>query len=114
MLFGRELLALLFGAEYAGGGTALTILAGGQLFNAAMGSIGILLNMTGFERDSTKGVALAAIVNGGLCMILIPAWGSTGAATAMTASLLVWNIVLAFFLWRRTGLHATALGRIRR
>lgn len=114
MLFGSELLALLFGAEYASGGTALTILAGGQLFNAAMGSIGILLNMTGFERDSTKGVALAAIVNGGLCMILIPAWGINGAATAMTASLLIWNIVLAVYLWRRTGLHATALGRIRR
>jgi len=103
---------LIFGQEFTEGATALAILSVGQLVNAAMGSVGLILNMTGHERDTARGVAIAAVVNVTLNAILIPLWGMNGAATATATSLVMWNVILAVQVVRRLGIHPTALGRI--
>jgi O-antigen/teichoic acid export membrane protein len=110
ILFGRWILAAVFGDEYAVGATALAILAAAQLANAAAGSVGQLLSMTGHERDAARGVALSALVNVALNALLIPRWGMNGAAAASAASLITWNVLLAILVHRRLGLHSTALG----
>jgi len=110
ILFGGWLLAGIFGPDYAAGASALAILAAGQLLNAATGSVGVLLNMTGHERDAAKGAAAAAFLNVVLNAVLIPLWGIEGAALASAASLITWNILLAVLVRRRLGLHSTALG----
>ena len=109
---GRWLL-WLFGPAFAQGQGALGILSGGQLINVAMGSVGLLLIMTGHERDAALGVGISAIINVSLNAVLIPAWGLDGAAVATTSSLIIWNVVLAIWVYRRLGIHSTALGRIR-
>ncbi|PSJ23335.1 flippase [Halomonas sp. ND22Bw] len=96
ILWGAPLLELLFGSEYRVGYLALGILGVGQLINASMGSVGILLNMTGHERDTLQGVALAAAVNVVLNIILIPNFGMAGSAIATAVSISIWNILL----WR--------------
>jgi len=111
IVFGRWLL-LIFGQEFTKGAMALAILSLGQLVNAAMGSVGLILNMTGNERDTARGVAIAAVVNVALNAILIPLWGMNGAATATAASLVVWNVILAMQVVRRLGIYPTTLGRI--
>lgn len=111
IVFGRWIL-LIFGQEFTSGATALAILSVGQLVNAAMGSVGLILNMTGNERDTVKGVGIAALVNVALNAILIPLWGINGAATATATSLVVWNLILAVQVVRRLGIYPTALGRI--
>lgn len=98
VFFGDEILRTFFGEVYVGAYHALLILAVGQLVNATFGNVGILLNMTGHQRDTLRGMAIAAVTNIILNYILIPAYGINGAAIATAVTLLVWNVVL----WRST------------
>ena len=109
--FGGTLLEWVFGAEYRGGATALAILAAGQLVNAGMGSVGMLLNMTGHERDTVKGIGIAALCNVVLNLVLIPPFGIEGAAAATALTLVIWNLILRAFVKRRLGIETMALAR---
>jgi O-antigen/teichoic acid export membrane protein len=108
VFFGKPVLQLIFGVDYVVGHAALAILTIGQLFNAAMGSVGLLLNMTGHERDTAKAVAVAVAINIPMNLVLIPVLGINGAALATSASLLVWNILLWRAVKRHLALSSTA------
>ena len=56
---------------------------------------------------------MATIVNVALSLIMIPALGIVGAALGVTASLIVWNVILALWVYRRLSIHSTALGRMK-
>jgi O-antigen/teichoic acid export membrane protein len=109
LVFGSQLL-LLFGDDFSGGNDALVVLALGQLVNALMGSVGILLIMTGHERDVLASVGCATLVGLGLTAALIPPLGAEGAAIGRVASLVTWNVALTVITYRRLGIHATAAG----
>jgi O-antigen/teichoic acid export membrane protein len=109
---GGPLLAFFFGDEYRIGATALTILALGHLINAGMGSVGVLLKMTGHERDAVRGIAGAAVANVVLNLVLIPPFGGVGAATATAVTLLVWNVILRHFVRMRLGIESTVIGGV--
>ena len=113
MIFGHWVL-LIFGREFTGGSAVLAILCSGQIVNAGMGSVGLLLNMTGHERDTARGVGIAATVNVALNAILIPLWGIEGAAIATSTSLIIWNIILLMRVREKLGLNSLALGKIRK
>jgi O-antigen/teichoic acid export membrane protein len=98
---GRPLITMLFGTEYEGAYVPLMILGAGQLVNAAAGPVGLLLTMTGHEREALKGVAAAASANILLNLVLIPWFGIPGAATAAALSLVIWNALL----WRSVRRH---------
>jgi O-antigen/teichoic acid export membrane protein len=101
VILGEEMLGIFFGDEYLLGYLPLVILAVGQLVNAFMGSVAGLLNMTGHEKETAKGVAIAAGVNVLLNLILIPYFGMSGAASATAVSLMLWNLLL----WRAVHRH---------
>jgi O-antigen/teichoic acid export membrane protein len=107
---GRWLLANLFGPSFADGYPALVILAIGQLLSTWTGSVGLFLSMTGHERDTLKGIIVAAVLNAVLCLVLIPLLGIVGAAIAGAVSTAVWNILLGVVLYRRLGLIAGPIG----
>lgn len=109
LIFGDDILELLFGEDYRGGYGPLVILVIGQVINVAMGSVGLLLNMTGHEKAVARGVAVAAMLNVPLNFILIPYWGASGAAFASTVSLVVWNLLLWRQVYRRLGIESTIL-----
>lgn len=109
MLFATELLGWLFGDQFGAGGVALAILAAGQLVNAGMGSGGMLLNMTGHERDTLRGIAVAAVCNIALNFTLIPSFGMAGAAAANALSLIIWNVLLRALVYRRLGIEACSV-----
>lgn len=109
-VFGGPVLGAVFGAEFSAGAAALAILCVGQLINAAMGPVGNILNMTGFERHSARAVAIAAAVNAALNLALVPRWGMEGAAVATAVSMTVWNVLLGIWVKRLTGLNPTAIG----
>jgi O-antigen/teichoic acid export membrane protein len=69
-----------------------------------MGSVGLILNMSGHVWYSAAGVVVAASVNIVGNAFLIPLFGMTGAATASAISLIIWNILLAYWVFKRTGL----------
>ncbi len=107
-LFGDTLLDLVFGSEYRGAHAALAILAVGQLCNAAAGSVGLLLNMSGYERLTAWGVGCAAIVNVILNLLLIPRFGINGAAIATAVTLACWNGLLVIAVRRKLQINSTA------
>jgi O-antigen/teichoic acid export membrane protein len=110
LLFGKLLLQLVFGAEFVPAYEPLSILVLGQFFNAATGSVGVLLIMTGHEQDTARGVAVAAVGNIVLNLILVPLWGAKGAALASTVTLITWNVLLWLAVRKRLGINSMAFG----
>ncbi len=94
MFFGDRIIELLFGASFASSYSALSILCVGHLASVAIGPVGALLNMAGQERAAFRGVAVAAVINVGLNVLLIPQLGMHGAALAAVATLFIWNAIL--------------------
>ena len=74
----------LFGEEFKKGALALVILTIGQFVNAASGSLGYFLNMTGYERIVYIISFYTLFLNIILNYILIPKFGITGASIATT------------------------------
>lgn len=109
-VLGRWLLATFFGDDFGAGANALRILCLGQLFCAAMGSVGVILHMTGYERDAAKSVFVSVFINVILNFLLIPKFGINGAAVATAISLSVWYLLLAWLVYVRLGLYSNALG----
>jgi O-antigen/teichoic acid export membrane protein len=108
VFFGDAILAFAFGPEYARGHNALILMSLGQLVNTGMGSVGVLLNMTGHERDTLRVVAIAAVANVALNFVLIPPFGLVGAATATACTFIMWNLLLRRAVWRRIHIETMA------
>jgi O-antigen/teichoic acid export membrane protein len=111
VLVGDAILVTVFGEQFRPGYPVLALLSVGHLFGAALGPVALLLNMTGHERDTAYGSAIAAVVSIALNSMLIPFLGMVGAAVATTSAVVVWNIVLSRMVWRRLALHAINLPR---
>ncbi len=109
ILFGDWFL-LLFGRSFTEGHTALVILCVGQIVNSGMGSVGLILIMTGHDWDALGGLAFGAALNILLNALLIPRWGLQGAAVATASSMIAWNLILVVRVRRRLRLDSTALG----
>ncbi|MDL1957450.1 MAG: flippase [Candidatus Desulfofervidus auxilii] len=108
ILFGKIFLDLVFGKEFIIAYIPLLILLIGQLVNSAAGSVGFLLNMTGHEKDTARGMTLAAGINIMLNFSLIPSLGPKGAAIATAISMITWNVILWWFVRRRLGINSLA------
>ena len=106
--FGETILSLIFGTNYATGHNALAILALGQLVNASMGPVSLLLNMTGHERNTMRGIAIASGANIILNLILIPPFGVNGAAAATAITLTIWNVLLWWSVRKHLGIESMA------
>jgi O-antigen/teichoic acid export membrane protein len=106
-LFGNPIL-LVFGNDFAAGSTALAILAGGFLVNAAMGTSGYLLIMTQHEKAAAVAFAASAGLNLIGNLVLIPAFGVIGAATATAISVISVSVAFAWLAYRKLGILPTA------
>jgi O-antigen/teichoic acid export membrane protein/SAM-dependent methyltransferase len=88
LLFGRELLTLLFSAQYAGGAVILQITAAAFLITRLLGG-GITADILHAQR-MTRSLLLASAASGAanllIAILLIPLLGSLGAALATGAA----------------------------
>ncbi len=101
---GKWLLVQLFGEPYVQAYPALCILVSGQLTYAVMGSVGLFLSMTGHEKVTLRAFVLSALTNVVLNALLIPKYGTAGAASASAISVVLWNVILGVQLYRRLDL----------
>lgn len=109
IFFGGQVVELLFGEEYRNlAALPLAILAFGQLMNLGFGSVGTLLSMTGYERDTLSGQALALSFNAIAAVILIPPFGVVGAALSVAIGIASWNVVLTVRCVQRLGFRPSA------
>ncbi len=109
LFFAADYLPLLFGREYVEPIPILRILIFGQIFNACAGPAVLLLNMTGYQRDAAKIMAVGATLNLILNAVMISTMGIEGAAYATIITTLLWNVGAAFVVWKRLQLVSFAL-----
>src|SRR5258708_25003500 len=82
----------------------LPILLISQVMAASAGSQLYVMTMTGHERGAAVLLVCCAMVNAGASAVLVGMFGLTGAAIGTAVSLVIWNVVMALFLWRRVKL----------
>jgi O-antigen/teichoic acid export membrane protein len=113
LLAAGQPLLRLFGSDFANGYHLMFILAIGLLARAAIGPMERMLNVLGEQRLCAYACASAFAINIGLCVLLIPHMGATGAAIATAAALLTESLSLAVVVQGRLGLDVFIWGRQR-
>jgi O-antigen/teichoic acid export membrane protein len=108
-VFANPLLAF-FGPEYSGFQTVLRVLVAAWLLNLAGGPCGLLLVMTGRERDAAAALLAAAIASVPLTIWLTSALGPVGAALSTAITMVMWNVIQVSRNWTLWRLDTTALG----
>jgi O-antigen/teichoic acid export membrane protein len=98
----------LFGERYESSAVYLTLLSLGYYFNAALGFNGLTLKVYGRLRYIVSINILAALVNVGVNIILIPRYGALGAAIGTCGTLILHNIL------KQAGLRFIGIGLFRR
>lgn len=105
----------VFGAGYTEASSTLVVLCLAQVANAAGGPVVLLLNMTGHERQSAVVLGAAAVVNLGLNLALMKAYGPLGVAVGTAVCTVLWNVALTVVVRRRLGFYplswSDSLGR---
>src|SRR5690606_6331697 len=95
-VWGKPIIGLTFGEAFSEPvWIPLLVLCGGQLINVFFGSVGVVLNMSGHERDTLIGVGFGLTVNLVLSVILIPFYGAVGAAISIASGMLAWSFYMA-------------------
>jgi O-antigen/teichoic acid export membrane protein len=112
LIFAEPLLAW-FGKEYVAGVPALRILLVGQVIAASAGSQMHVMTMTGNERGAAALLIAGALGNIITGAALIDLFGLVGVAIASTMTLIVWNVAMALFIWRRLNLLSGVLALFR-
>ncbi|MDJ0557437.1 MAG: flippase [Microcoleaceae cyanobacterium MO_207.B10] len=93
IIFAEEILGF-FGPEFRAAQWEMIILVIGNLVNAGTGSVGWLMIMTGHQNQCTLIFGFSAMINLVLNLILIPNFGTLGAAIATAITMIMWNILL--------------------
>ena len=83
-----------FGQGFRSGDIALIMLAFGQFINAISGSVGYILEMTGFQIFTQNIMIVSVMINIILNLWLIPKYGINGAAFASMITLIFWNLTM--------------------
>lgn len=107
LFFGSDLLRVIFGVAYTAAFWPLMILCIGQLSSVGAGFGGLLLSMTGHERDAAIIAGIAAAFNIGLNAFLIPRFGVLGCAVASASTMLLWRSILLIRAKGRTGVNVS-------
>lgn len=113
IVFGEELITVVFGADYTADGLMLSILCGGQIINAMTGSSSLMLSYAGYEKVLLQSVTLFIVANSILCFTLIPSFGALGAAISLAVSQSGFNIINAYRLFVLSGYNSTVLKKWR-
>ncbi|WP_414837767.1 flippase [Candidatus Nanosalina sp. VS9-1] len=104
-LYSSELLHLLFGSKFASAGTALAVLALGNMLGASTGHIADLLKSKGHTKPIFYNNIANVVLNIILNIALIPTLGMLGAAIATASSSIFMNFLLVAETWRYEKIH---------
>jgi len=103
VVFGEPVLKLAFGTAFGVAYPALVLLAIGQFVHSISGAAGLFMNMTGNQKALRNIMLIAAVLNIGITIILIPSLGICGAAVAAMVSLIAWNITSLIYIKMKFG-----------
>jgi len=84
---------LVFGYDYLPSSIPLIIIAVGQTINVATGPVGLILMMTGYEKELTLCLVISYSLNILLNIIFIPIFSVTGASLSLALSTILVNVL---------------------
>lgn len=111
MLIFPSFLMGLFGPEFVEGAVLLRVLAVGQLIHALAGPVGILLIMSGHERDLRNVTIVTGILAIILTWCLTVQFSIVGAAIGTAVAFAAQNLLTAYFVKKRLGINTLAVWR---
>jgi O-antigen/teichoic acid export membrane protein len=111
MSLGGKIMLSLYGTEFVAAFVPLLILLGGQVVNAMVGPVGLIMTMTGHQNQAGLIFGFGAVVNVALNMLLIPRFGFVGAAVASATSMVLWNVMMFGYVWSVVGINSTIIRR---
>ncbi|CAN5528372.1 N/A [soil metagenome] len=91
-----NLILAVFGKDFAGNEFPLKLLLAGQLFVSFAGLASQVLNMADRERNLRNNAIISAVLNLAACVVLIPAYGITGACIAQVVGMVAWNVLCIY------------------
>ena len=95
----RDAILRIFGGSFEAGATALVILTGAELVNAATGVCGPAIDMTGHTRTKVANSVVFTAILIATNALLIPEWGVVGAAVAALVATTVFNALCIAEMW---------------
>jgi len=109
LAFAPAMTTNIYGSTYASSAPILALLAGGYFFQTVTGFNGLTVKVHGHLRYMVAVDILAALVNVGVNLLLIPRFGPIGAAIGTAGTLVVHNVL------KHAGLaRYTSIGLVRR
>ncbi|NEQ41910.1 MAG: oligosaccharide flippase family protein [Okeania sp. SIO3I5] len=95
----------LFGSDFVAAHWQLKILVLGRVVDSLCGSVGTLLIMTGYQNKMVFITGYAALINIILNAVLIPIFGSIGAAIATSLTIAMWNVWVGLVVIKNLGIY---------
>lgn len=108
ILFGNQMLQF-YGEDFVSGYSVLLVLLAGVAVNAACGSVGYLLIMTGHQRDTVIVASLSLLLSFSLCVLLIPRYGILGTSIANAVSMAISSVSMLLVVRVRLGIWCIGL-----
>jgi O-antigen/teichoic acid export membrane protein len=99
-LFSEPIMAL-FGNDFIRGSSLLSLIILGQFINISMGSVGLMLQMTGLEKPMRNVLILSSVISFTLYFLFIESWGLVGLGIVYVFNNLFQNFACTYILNRR-------------
>lgn len=100
-----------YGKSFQAGYPVLVLLCFTKFVHVFVGPAGYLLAMIGQERAVTKALLISVLITIILQIILVPLFEIMGAAYATLGGLFVFDIVVGWVAYKKTGILVTAIGK---
>jgi O-antigen/teichoic acid export membrane protein len=102
-----------FGSAFASAGWQLRVLLVGQIVNAAAGSVGWLMLLSGRQDVAARVYGWVALIHIMLLAVLTPVFGTVGAAAATALTMSLWNVWLHASVVRELDIHPSIIFSLR-
>ncbi len=109
IVFGADILGLVFGEHYAQGALILAILSAGQAVKVWTGTSGQVLSFTGHQRQLMTLTVVTGIVGAAVMLAAVKLGGLVGVAIAASGARVVQNLSEWLLVRRLTGLWTHAV-----
>ena len=105
LAFFSENVMNIFGQDFLIGSNLLLLLLIGELFNISSGSVGIILNMCGFDTITRNVNVLCSTIVVFFYILLIPLYGLIGVGIGRLMYVVLLNGINLFYLKRKLNIH---------
>jgi O-antigen/teichoic acid export membrane protein len=109
ILSAEKIILLIYGPDFIPAVLPFRVLCVAQILNSLFGYSGLILNMIGSEVLTLKCLLAGFMLNVVLSAILIPGFGSTGAAIASACGLVLWKGITVIILFKKFNIRCGPL-----